>query len=321
MDVAVSLGLVCGGALAIVWGAELFAEHLSGAAARLGVSSFALAVLLAGAEPEELVTAVTASLRDAPGVAVGDVIGANVTICLVAFGAAALVSPVRFGPAIQPYAFGGLVAACAAGVIVWDGAVGRGGGTLLILLYIGFVAAIWWRERRPPALGETAEIDDAIASAASAASPRRRIGREMALSVVGVGALAVGSIAVVEAVVRLTSVEKTQTVLGLTLVGFATAAELVVLAWSAARRGMPETVVAAIVGSFAYNVTMTLGAAALARPIALGDPGVLRGPWIAMLASLALIVVLGSRRRGLGRSDGIALLLLYPLFVATVALR
>jgi hypothetical protein len=35
------------------------AEHLADASARLGVNTFALALLLAGAEPEELATAVT----------------------------------------------------------------------------------------------------------------------------------------------------------------------------------------------------------------------------------------------------------------------
>jgi len=65
---------------AIVWGAEAFAEHLGKAAVRLGVSSFALAQLLARAEPEELVTALVASLRSSAGIALGDVNGANVTI-------------------------------------------------------------------------------------------------------------------------------------------------------------------------------------------------------------------------------------------------
>ena len=54
---------------AIVWGAEAFAEHLALASARLGVSAFALAVLLARAEPEELATAVTrrsAGFRPSP---------------------------------------------------------------------------------------------------------------------------------------------------------------------------------------------------------------------------------------------------------------
>lgn len=40
------------------------AEHLADASARLGISTFALALLLAGAEPEELATAVTLAARD-----------------------------------------------------------------------------------------------------------------------------------------------------------------------------------------------------------------------------------------------------------------
>ena len=64
----------------IVWGAETFAEHLSVAAVRLGVSTFALALLLAGAEPEELATSVTAALRHAPGIALGNVVGTNIEI-------------------------------------------------------------------------------------------------------------------------------------------------------------------------------------------------------------------------------------------------
>lgn len=67
--------LIVVGVVLIVWGAETFAEHLGAAAVRLRVSSFALALLLAGAEPEELATAVAASLRDAPAIAFGDVVG------------------------------------------------------------------------------------------------------------------------------------------------------------------------------------------------------------------------------------------------------
>ncbi|MDH4170679.1 MAG: hypothetical protein OEW42_13940 [Acidimicrobiia bacterium] len=42
--------IVVGGA-AIMWGAETFAEHSAAASRRLGVTSFALALLLAGTEP------------------------------------------------------------------------------------------------------------------------------------------------------------------------------------------------------------------------------------------------------------------------------
>src|SRR6202035_3729597 len=79
-DVAWVIAVVAGVA-AIVWGAEAFAEHLAPAAVALRVSTFALALLLAGAEPEELATGLAASVRHAPAVAFGDVIGANVAMC------------------------------------------------------------------------------------------------------------------------------------------------------------------------------------------------------------------------------------------------
>ena len=67
--------LVVGAAL-LTAGAEGFAENVSGAASRLGVSVLALGVLLAGAEPEEAVTAMLASgqgLLAAAGGRAGDV--------------------------------------------------------------------------------------------------------------------------------------------------------------------------------------------------------------------------------------------------------
>src|SRR5437879_1724862 len=97
---AAQLAVVVVGVAAIVWGAEAFAEHLSVAAVRLRVSAFALAILLAGAEPEELATTVTASLRHAPAIAFGDVTGANIAICLRALGTCAALSQLPLGPSV-----------------------------------------------------------------------------------------------------------------------------------------------------------------------------------------------------------------------------
>ena len=108
MNVVSGLLVVIVGVGLIVWGAETFAEHLAAASVRLGVSAFALALLLAGAEPEELATSVTASLRDVPAIAFGDVIGASVAICLVAVGVCAAVAPLPFGGRVRRYAVSGL---------------------------------------------------------------------------------------------------------------------------------------------------------------------------------------------------------------------
>jgi cation:H+ antiporter len=302
---------------AIVWGAETFAEHLAAAANRLGVSAFALALLLAGAEPEELATAVTASLRHAPAIALGDVVGANVAVCLVALGVGAVIAPLPFDRRVRRYAVAGLPAGLLAAAFGWDGRVSRTEGILLVAAYAAFVGTIWALERRPPTLGEAAELEEAHPTA----DGRSRIGADLALVVAGVVAMAGGAAALVEGIRRLSDIEETQTRLGLVVVGFATAFELVVLAWSAARRGASSAVVAGVVGSFTYNVTMTLGAGALARPLRLTDADTMRGPWVAMLASLAFVLVLARPRGELRRAGGIACLAAYPVFVAYVALR
>ena len=309
--------LVAGfGVALIVWGAETFAQHLAVASTRLGVSAFALAVLLAGAEPEELATAVTASLRDAPAIALGDVIGANVAICLVALGVGAVLAPLPFDQRVRRYALAGVPAGLLAAAFAWDGTVSRLEGAILVLAYVAFVATIWIVERQPPALGETGEL----AEAESASHPPGRAGRELLLVVTGVLAMAVGAMALVEGIRRVSDVESTQTRLGLVVVGFATAFELVVLAWSSARRGITTAVVAGVIGSFTYNVTMTLGAGALARPLMIDDPFLLRGPWLAMLAALVVVIALAWRHQSIRRKGGWLLLGLYPVFVLGVML-
>ena len=94
--------------------------------------------------------------------------------------------------------------------------------------------------------------------------------------------------------------------------------ELVVLAWSSARRGITDAVVAAVVGSYAYNATMTLGAAAVVTPLHVADASLLHIPMLAMLAALVLVLVL-CRGGRLDRADAVVLLGGYILFVAVSA--
>jgi cation:H+ antiporter len=312
---------------AIVWGAETFAEHLTDASARLGVTTFALALLLAGAEPEELATSVTAALRGVPAIAYGDVIGTNVAMCTVALGLAALITPLPFGPRVRRYALLALPVGVVAVGLVWDGHLGRGEGALLVSLYAAYVALIWVAERHPPTLGELSELDDhddepqAAAGSTGATVPTRarsRVGRDLLLVLAGLAAMAGGATVLVEAVRRLSGIEEIQTKLGLTVVGFATAFELVVLAVSAARRGMTETVLASVVGSFAYNVTLTLGAGAVARPLQVLAADQLHLPLLAMLGALLAVLALALPTGRLTRPAGALLLAAYPAFIALV---
>src|SRR5207244_10163380 len=124
------VALVVGVAM-VVAGAELFAEHLEGASRRLGVSAFAVALLLAGAEPEELATTVAASLRKVPAVAFGDVGGANIAMCLVALPVGALVAPLPFGRKVRRYALLAMPLGVVAAAAAWGARGTRPVGALL----------------------------------------------------------------------------------------------------------------------------------------------------------------------------------------------
>ena len=305
--VALWIFALLSGAAVITWGADKFTEYLGPAASRLGVSSFALALLLAGAEPEELVTAIIAAVRGSPGIALGDVIGANVTICLVALGVGSIIAPLPFSQRVMRYAMSGLPLAAICAIFAWSGQLDRWKSAVLVLCYAAFVGTIWSIEHHPPTLGET--------EFSHSEEKRNESWGALLWVLLGVLAMMGGATLLVEAVRRITHVESAQTRIGLTVVGFATGFELVVLAWRAARRGASEAVVAAVVGSFSYNVTMTLGAAVLARPLRLTDAASIHIPFLAMIASLAIVVLLAARRSRLSRTDGLLLLSLYPIFV------
>lgn len=194
--------LIIVGVALIVWGAEAFAEHLSAASVQMRVSAFALALLLAGAEPEELATGVAASLRGVPAIALGDVIGANIAICLAALGVGAWIAPLPFGRRVMRYALLGVPIGVLASGFIWDGHISRVEGVLLILCYGIYVGGIWWLERQPPSLGEAGELEEAREAfrAMQAKGNPQWLGKDLIQVMAGLVGIILGSLLLVEAV-------------------------------------------------------------------------------------------------------------------------
>ena len=288
----VGLVLLLAAAGLLWWGAELFVEHAVSAGHRLGTTVLAVGLLLAGAEPEELITAVVAALRGRGGIAAGDAIGANVTMLTLVLGLAAMARPMPVGGRVPRYLGGAGLLGVAAAVLVPDG-LGRVEGMLLVVLYVAAVTTVWRWERRVPAIGELAELEE---------TPNREKegARGLMLALTGVAVLGA------ERVVAMLGVS--DSVVGLSLVALATTAELFALAVAAVRRDVGELAVAGLVGSAGYNATMTLGGAAIARPIA--TTGVAPAAWLAAALPF-LILGMGGRRGRLGRVAGGALVVGY----------
>jgi cation:H+ antiporter len=263
----------------------------------------AVGLLLAGAEPEELITAVIAAVRGSGGIAAGDAIGANVTMLTLVLGLAALMRPLPVGGRARRYLIGAAILGAIAAVLL-PGGVGRGEGLALVLLYAVAVGAVWVLERKPPAIGELAELQEEGESDVA-----DRSWTALLLVVAGIGIMALGGwVAVLGAERLVEAMGVADSVIGLSVVALATTAELFALAVAAHRRQVGELAVAGVVGSAGYNATMTLGGAALARPIV--TTGVTAAGWLA--AGLPLLILsLGGRMGRLSRWGGVALVVIY----------
>lgn len=308
----IGIGLLAVAAILLFVGAELFAENAAGAGRRLGITALAVALLLAGAEPEEMITAVLAAINGRPDLAAGDAIGANVTMLTLVLGLTAVLRPFPFGDRVREYAVGAAIAGVAAVVVLLDAAVSRLEGLALIGAYAALVGLVWWREREPPLIGEAAEAvenPDAPASSGTAWRP-------LALALAGIAIMLSGGWVAVEGATRLVAdLGIRDSVIGLTLLALATTAELFALAWSSARREISELAVAAVIGSAAYNATVSLGAAAVAQPLAVS--GIL-GAAVAGAALPVVLIGLGWRGR-LGVRGGLLLLIGYAVYLVVVA--
>ena len=309
-DLPVLVGLLFVVAAAgLLWlGAELFVDHAAAAGRRLGLTGLAVGLLLAGAEPEELITAVIAALRGRGGIAAGDAVGANVTMLTLVMGLAALMGPLPVGGRVRRYLVGASVLSGVAAVLL-PGGVGRGEGLVLVSLYVVAVAAVWVRERKPPVIGQLAELEEQ----GHAGFEEVEGWQGLLLVVSGIGIMATGGwVAVIGAERLVDALGVADSVVGLSVVALATTAELFALAVSAHRHRISELAVAGVVGSAGYNATVTLGGAALARP--LSTAGVKAAGWLA--AGLPLLVLgLGGRVGKVNRWAASLLLGIYVVYV------
>ena len=310
-------------AVMLATGAELFVRNAARTARSLGLSLLAVGLLLAGAEPEEALTGVIASAGGRGGLAAGDAIGANITMLTAVLGMAALLRPLPVGRRVRRYAIGSALAGGVALLVLADQRVSRVEGLLLLAGFVAAVAAIWWLERSPPLIGELAEIaddgvDDPDGAEDGVDDPDGADGgpgrRGPLLSLLGLALMTAGGAVAVTGASRLVdALAVRDTVVGLTALALATTAELFALVLAASRHDVPEVAVAGLVGAVGYNATVSLGLAAVVRPM--DAPGI--RPAAAAAALLPLLLALPTGRGGrLGRPLGAVLVVGYLAYLA-----
>ena len=281
--IVAGLGLLLVGGDTLVKGAVKIAK-------RFQISPMVIGIVLVGfgTSSPELITSLIAAFKDAPGIAVGNVVGSNIANILLILGVTATITPIAIQKGMgfkQDVFFLGLsslmlVSACLFGTLnQWAG----------LAFIIGLAAYITLAFRRDAAQEHVTIPETAVANASAAFSP---LWRDLVLFTAGLAATMMGAKLLVDGSVTLArDFGISETIIGLTIVAVGTSLPELVASVIAALRKHADIAYGNIIGSNIYNVFGILGITAIIKPIAIPQQIISMDIWIMCAVTLGLILL------------------------------
>lgn len=301
----------------LVVGANLFIKGAGGIALRFGVSPFVVGMVLVGfgTSMPEMAVNLTAVFENRLDLAVGNVVGSNISNVGLILGTAAIIAPM----AVPRRVFRSelpVLAGLSIGfwLLVVDGRLGRIDAGILLAGFAVMMVVMARGSRQAPAAVE-GEIGVDVEQARQATWPHLwRLG-------VGLVLLLGGSKLMVDAAVALAlSWGVSELVIGLTVVAVGTSLPELAASVTAALKGEAEIAVGNVIGSNVFNLLLILGVTGMVQPLPVAS-SLVRVDIALMVAFVVVIYPLALRKRRLGRMAGLVLLLGFAAFLASQFLR
>ncbi|MDG1471001.1 MAG: calcium/sodium antiporter [Ascidiaceihabitans sp.] len=286
---------------------------------RLGVPALivSLTIVAFGTSAPELLIAISAILDDAPGLALGNVVGSNTANILMVLGIPAILATMHTSECNTRKTYNYMLAATVMfivlafrGVFDWVSGVVLL-GALSLVLTDAFRDAHRHRKAGQACMVETEEEVEG----ADPNLPWWRICMFIGLGLIG---LPLGADLLVD---NASMIARTygisDTVIGLTLVAVGTSLPELATTVMAALRRQADVALGNVIGSNMFNLLAIIGIASLVGPIPV-DPGFLRFDLWVMLGASVLLAPFVYFARDITRGWGIALTLAYLCYVAVV---
>ncbi len=308
----VGLAVVLGGAWLLVRSASRLAVGFGLSPVIVGAT-----VVAFGTSAPEFVVSLVAGLEGSGGLAVGNVLGSNVTNVALVVGLAAVIRPMAVPPSLIRWEIPVLGAATVAVVLFGlGGSIGNVPGAILFAGLLAFIV-LSLRLRQ----GTSIPLPGEDLETSTEALTRATIGREALFVLLGIGALALGSeIAVRGAVGIAEDIGINEVAIGVTIVAIGTSLPEVVTTAVAALRGEQEIAVANVVGSNIFNLLGVLGLSGAIATLPM-DSNLYQFEVPALIISTGAVFLLAWPRGRIGRMEGSGLLIAYVAFLAIVLAR
>lgn len=302
---------VIAGLVLLIWGADRFVHGAAASARNMGIAPLLIGltvVAFATSAPEILVSAV-ASLRDEPGLAIGNAIGSNIVNIGLVLGCVAVIRPIQLRSATLRREMPALLAVSLLTVSLFlDQYLSRIDGLVMLT---GLIVVMIWLVR----LGMRSSTDDPIKREFEAEIPTH-VSNKMAIFwlVLGLGALLVGAELLVDGAMEVARyLGVSEIVIGITLVALGTSLPELAVSMVSALKGEYGLAIGNIVGSNIFNLLAVIGVAATIAPFQL-EPVVLSLHIFVMVAFTLVLFAMTydyDNKSELSRIEGVALLIAF----------
>lgn len=299
---------IAAGAALLLVGAEMLVRGGVGAASRLGVSPLLIGLTIVGfgTSTPELVTSLQAVYLNAPAIAIGNVVGANIVNILVVLGLTALIAPIAV--ARGGFTRDAIALLVSAAALIYFAA--RGGIThqvgLIFLVALGvYLVIAYLTERRRQ-------------SDAALKSTGLPLGASFLLVLLGLAGTVYGARLFVEgAIAYARSAGLSESFIGLTIVAGGTSLPELTTSVIAMLRRQSGIAFGNVVGANIHNVLLTLGVTGLVHPIEVPGDIAHFDLWVMLAVTLFLVVFAWTGRR-LSRLEGLVFILGYAVYIGVL---
>ncbi len=336
------------GMVGVVKGADWLVEGAAGLAARLGMPKIiigATIVSLGTTSPEAAVSVLAAWQGDA-GLALGNGVGSIIADTGLIFGIGCMMTRlpadrfvlsrqgwVQFGSAVLLAGICFSLYAMHGSTLLVDGSpaaqIGRPIGAMLLgLLAIYMYMSVKWSRQhtlREPDLAGPLQDDIQHVPGADGTHAIKPITTLIFMGLIGLAVVIISADALVASVSEVAEVHwgVPQTVIAATIVAFGTSLPELVVGITAIRKGHPELLVGNVIGADILNVLFVIGAASLAKPLPITEPGTaqpliflwLHLPTMLLILALFRVYIFKATRAGnFSRWMGVPLVAIYLVY-------
>jgi cation:H+ antiporter len=294
-------------------GAEALVRGSSSAALRLGVTPLVVGLTIVGfgTGSPEFIVSVSAALEGSSSIALGNVIGSNISNLALILGIAALVRPMAVRSEIVKREMPVMLAVTAVlWLLIYDSELSRIDGVILTVGSIGYTVLTYYLSRKGTKK-EIEEFEEALEK------PGRPFWIDVTLIAAGLGLLIFGAHILLDGAVSVAKLFGiSEIVIGLTIIAIGTSMPELATSVVASKRGEFDVAFGNAIGSNILNILFILGVTAIIHPISAEG---LRGLDLAvMMGSVLLLFFLLGRNLKLDRIEGAILVIGYFVYVYTL---